>query len=1075
MATQLQLDDIRRAWEARDPDLVQYVELLATQPDRQPDQPIREGAMTFAKFLREINSYNFRKKTPEEQMHWRVEQLKALEAPEAEVPLSDRLRLHEIILALWNDNSPFARRCLLKIIATVELTYGPWRALKRLFKEAEARNDIEIFGALAARFDMAYSRGRFKVNRLTMGYLVRRAWRYLRRLAVRLPAAYADAAVDFLAAYTDDCTWNNTWIANHIFYHETRQYSRTSFRLHSKPTSLLKFRAFAELWQRTPRPLFSLLERARAETVWAFATDALKTDFRQQLREVEPEWVVRLLNVGSASIDDFVVWILNNVPRFEQGAFRTLGLHDAVLKLFDSKSNEARRYAADYARTHARDLPVPELIRLANNSLDAVRKLAADLLQARDPRTDVGLDAWGQLLETVHGSPLAQNVIKKSFGARELTPQWFKARLLSGNSGAFTFAKGLLPQLHPLQKLGPAFFTDLIDSLSETSGQAAYNVPGFALHELAKFDVNALDVEFLKRLLLNPLTRRTTIAWVNEGRLKARTFPVEFLKVVAYHPDWEQDQWIATLKQSDKEWAKELNYDEGLANAVIEWLKDVRRFTPADLGFDWLMKLVARSEERYHDFAVDTMVRSFAPADFAPKAAPAVAKKAEEGEPQIDLAGASFCFTGKLATMGRKEAEGKVKAAGGTASSTVTKKLHYLVIGDEGSPLLGQGKKSDKHTKAEELNEAGANIQIISETSFLRMLSGEKREYSEDVALAGSERLWEMAIAPGNEDVALGRFARRYIRRHHPDVGMEETDRPVDTGMEIPARFFTFDRFEPLSHETRKPLREFALKFAKWEFARWSPPIEKLLRLAESPFSEVRQFVAQALLADEAPEHKRYRIDPASLSPSAVYSFCESPDEATRELGMKLIERHPRLKVPEELFRLTESPDRKVRAFVIRELWALYRDRGITPDWKPYVPPQPTIGTTAKKEEEAKSRGEGPPHRPEKLPTDPESLRGFFRRILFEIPPGRSESKKGEGEEAGITIRVKPLPARKAKLHLVEVMRDLALEDVNFAKVILPVFEEFMTTRGQSEFAATLVAVTRIKHTHKVNGQASGT
>src|SRR5262249_1862125 len=306
-------------------------------------------------------------------------------------------------------------------------------------------------------------RSRFKINRLTMAYLVRRAWRYLRRLAVRLPAAYADAAVDFLAAYTDDCYWNNTWIANHIFYHETNEYSRTHFRFHTKPASIVKFGAFAELWRGRPGRLFSRVERARAEQVWAFATEALKTDFRQQLREVEPEWVVRLLNVGSASIDDFVVWILNNVPRFEQGAFRTLGLHEAVLKLFDSKSHEARRYAADYARTHARDLPVPELIRLANNSLDAARKLAGDLLQSRDPRTDVGLDAWGQLLETVHGSSLAQSVIKKNFGARELTPEWFKARLLSGNSVAFAFAKGLLPQLHPLQKLGPQFFADLID------------------------------------------------------------------------------------------------------------------------------------------------------------------------------------------------------------------------------------------------------------------------------------------------------------------------------------------------------------------------------------------------------------------------------------------------------------------------------------------------------------------------------------------------------------------------------------------------------------------------------------
>ena len=37
-----------------------------------------------------------------------------------------------------------------------------------------------------------------------------------------------------------------------------------------------------------------------------------------------------------------------------------------------------------------------------------------------------------------------------------------------------------------------------------------------------------------------------------------------------------------------------------------------------------------------------------------------------------------------------------------------------------------------------------------------------------------------------------------------------------------------------------------------------------LVKLAESPFGDVRQFVAQALLADDAPEHKRYRIDPAT-------------------------------------------------------------------------------------------------------------------------------------------------------------------------------------------------------------------
>jgi len=35
--------------------------------------------------------------------------------------------VHEIILGLWQDNSIFARNCLLKVIASVRLTYGPWK------------------------------------------------------------------------------------------------------------------------------------------------------------------------------------------------------------------------------------------------------------------------------------------------------------------------------------------------------------------------------------------------------------------------------------------------------------------------------------------------------------------------------------------------------------------------------------------------------------------------------------------------------------------------------------------------------------------------------------------------------------------------------------------------------------------------------------------------------------------------------------------------------------------------------------------------------------------------------------
>ncbi len=794
-----------------------------------------------------------------------------------------------------------------------------------------------------------------------------------------------------------------------------------------------------------------------------FATEALKADFRALLREVEPAWVARLVGVGSAAIDEFVVWILTNVPRFEQSAFRSLGLHEAVLRLFDSPSEKARAYAADYARTHARDLPVSELIRLVDNSSEAVQKLAIDLLQSRDARTEIGLDAWGWLLETANGHKLAASAIRKHFGAKELTPEWFKARLFSESDEAAQFVQKLLPQIHTPEKLGPGFFADLFDSISDPDTYSASRVASFALSELKRFDLNGLDPGLLQRLLLNPVSRDMVLAWINEGTLKAQTFPLPFLKALAFHPAWESDPWITPLRRGEKEWRRSLDFNEALADQVLSWLGDVRRFSSSDLGFDWLMSLVDRSEPRYHDFAVETMIKAFKPADFAPREE--VAAVAAPAAP-VNLGGATILFTGKLATMNRKEAEDKVKNAGGVNAGSVTKKLHYLVIGDEGSPLYSGGKKGDKQVKAEQLNGAGANIQIISETAFLQMLSGTARPpASADATRAGCERLWQMAVAPGSAEARRGQFARKYILRHHPEIGPAQTDRPVDPGAEIPPDFLTFERVQPLLSETRKPIRDFALELSRWEFARWKPSADALLALHELPHSDVRQFVAEALLADDAPEKRRFRIDPDTLAPEGVYRFCESIDPETRKLGIQIIKRSPRLQVPEELFRLTESPDRLIRGFVIRALWGLYRDRGVTADWKPPVPPAATVGAAARKAAAVpEPRGPGVPHRPEKLPADQRSLAEFLRRVLFEIPPGRPEAAPPEA--AAAAQRVKPLPARKAKLNLVEVLRDVALEDAEFAAGVLPLLQEFMVSRGQSERAACLVAITRIRHTH---------
>lgn len=1064
MSTHLRMDDVRLSWQARDPELSELVFQLAIQEDDDTSEPPpREGSLTFARLLAEMQSREFRRKPHDEQAIIRVERFRALEAPDAEVPPPERLRLHEVILALWENNGPYARATLLRIIAKVPFTYGPWKAFKTIFKEAEARDDTEVFGALAARIDgetFGLSDG---AGSRTIAYLSRRAWRYLRRVGRERPACYADVASDVLARYHDGTNWRNTWVANHIFFHGTGEYDRSHFRFKRHPSGL-NDRAFPDLWKRSPRPLFGLLERAESDRVREFAADCLKADFRASIREVEPGWVARLVDTRSQPVDEFVVWVLNNVPRFEQAAFRSLGLHEAVLRLFHSPYDAARAYAADYARTHARDLPVEVLVELADNSHDAVRRLAADLLQGRDARKDVGLEAWGKLLESRYGHELAAATLRKSFGAKELTPDWFRERLFTRNFEAFKFISTFLLQTHPANTLGTDYFLGIIEAGDRREEGRTGRYSPFAMEQLAKFDLGAVDQAALRRLVLRGKTRETTTSWVEEGRLKAQLLGLDFLRSLAYHPDWDADAWVADLKRTGPEWARSLEFSEELSERVLGWLRDVRRFTPAELGFEWLLRLAARSEPRYHDFAVDTMIKGFSPADFAPKGeAPEAAPVA--GPTTVDLGGSSFLFTGKLATMQRKEAEDKVRAAGGAVASSVTPKLHYLVIGDEGSSLYGHGKKGSKQVKGEELNAAGANIKIISETAFLRMLTGQVSQATEGDANAGATRLWEMASAPGASEAPLARFAIRYIRRHHPDIALAETDRPVDPGAEIPAEFLTLERVKPLFFESRKPLRDLALLLARWEFARWAPSTDDLVALAENPYADVRKFVADALLADDAPEHRRYRIDPEALGPAAVFRLCESADESTRALGIRIIERSAKFQLPEELFRLTESPDRRVRGFVVRTLWSLYRDRGITDGWKPYVPPTTTVGAAAKKAAvvQAESRGTGPPARPENLPAATRELWSFLRRTLFEIPPPRPEKAK-DGDDA--SDRLKPLPARKAKLALLETMRDLALEDQDFARGVLPLMDEFMVSRGPSERAACLVSATRIRHTH---------
>ena len=72
------------------------------------------------------------------------------------------------------------------------------------------------------------------------------------------------------------------------------------------------------------------------------------------------------------------------------------------------------------------------------------------------------------------------------------------------------------------------------------------------------------------------------------------------------------------------------------------------------------------------------------------------------------LAGTTFVLTGTLPTLSRSEASALITARGGKVSSSVSKKTHYVVAGEEAGSKL---------TRAKELG-----ITILDEAGLLAML-----------------------------------------------------------------------------------------------------------------------------------------------------------------------------------------------------------------------------------------------------------------------------------------------------------------------------------------------------------------
>lgn len=91
----------------------------------------------------------------------------------------------------------------------------------------------------------------------------------------------------------------------------------------------------------------------------------------------------------------------------------------------------------------------------------------------------------------------------------------------------------------------------------------------------------------------------------------------------------------------------------------------------------------------------------------------------------VSFSGKTFCFTGMMAAMKRREAELAVHARGGRVVSGPSRLVNYLVIGSLGNKAYKYRTHGAKTARARELIADGCGgLHLVDEANFLAALEG---------------------------------------------------------------------------------------------------------------------------------------------------------------------------------------------------------------------------------------------------------------------------------------------------------------------------------------------------------------
>ena len=926
--------------------------------------------------------------------------------------LPDRLKLDALLLEMWNSDDAFTRSALLTVMAEMPLKYGPWRAMKRIFKESAAQQDWEMFGVIAARLDregdqlprylnrsvpqsrtfkVPYSYDNRDVSKGTVAYLVRRAWRVLRQVAQDQPGLYPEVAAEVLKHYqSSDRDWHlsGAWLRNHILYHESKRYHAETFRYN--PRSHYGEHAYPTLWQRNARPLLRLLEEAQNGRVLSFVTSALVEDFKSTLSELGADWVKRVSRLRNAVKDAFLHRWYTEICPHTQADYAQLGLNEPLFALLWSPHSEMSSFAQSYFQAHPEALlslvTVDRALALTRSPKEQLRSLGQSLLDPQAGHFTLTLDQWTSLLTDERSFEFASSHVKTLFSGKDLSYAWYIRLINHEYDQLSSWAMSLLKEsaYQPIEGDLFSFYWSLLTPSSWRTNSARTALEGLANlpEDGAERLLNRLSTSQLSALLLHPEIKghQALQSWVNEGWIKPSLLGARWLRDLLDRELWRSGQWQDQLGTEGEDWRDNLSYPDKAASIIQGWLLSPSYFSSEEVGAWWLLQ--RGLENSWSMRAYRTYMERHLPiADFA-----ALEVSHEE------------------------------------ATST-------------------------NSSSADGLN------------AILAALDAPHRGWNDRDRLRSVMR----------------QRMNAFVQAKDPNAP------PLADHLVIGDELLTFNVFHRLAFSTDEANRALALQIGELCYQRWTEEaplsFDKLLPFFSKGFPEIQAHLLKAMSATPLSAEARIDVRLPQFDPEGLYSFCFSHRAQVRDLGLSLIGEHPdRFADPERISLLVESSDRRVCEGVVKLLWEKLRDRPITTPWKPHPQSVSPRSSVAKRQVEVVDARPPSGKRPDQLkgkkflgegvsasaPLPSENLEwvaAFLRRTLFRLSPTHP-LKDDLGRLTHAT------PSWRNKVNLIKAIRDLAVRDQAFAELVRPILEEFMTSRGQSERAACLVALTRMRHAY---------